>query len=126
MSDNYIVVGKLGDHCRKLVELKMLKEKKEHLQKVLDLQITTIEGVVKNWPLDEQNQELRLEILLVNLELEMHKLDEHEQALRLEAKQQKWEIDKTLVQDYLTSQDKCREYVGLLNTLGSSGVSELS
>jgi hypothetical protein len=53
----YVVLGKLGDHCKKVIELELLIEKEPHFAKSLQLQIDARQEVIRNWPMTDKNRE---------------------------------------------------------------------
>lgn len=116
---SYVVLGKLGDHVKKVIELELLIENEPHFAKSLKLQIDALQEVIRHWPMTDKNRE-QLRYTFVALADTMRGMAAAEQGMYNLCKEQ----DASPVQYiYAISQfkyvkDNARTLLSYLNTLG--------
>lgn len=123
-----LVLGKLGDVCKKLVELDLLAYE-QRTNKLLLVDIAAYKEVIAMWPtpnVDKDNVNLRVASLrqaMVTLSRNEKDLNPAHHFSKEQRKQVTENVSCLIVEDYLSSLEQCRKIVGELNALGaSSGV----
>lgn len=115
----YIVLGKLGDHCKKLIELEILIEKEPHFANSLKIQLDALHEVIHNWPMtDAHREQLRYTFValvdtmrgMAAAELEMFELCKVENATRMQF--------VYAISQFKYVKDNAKTLLSYLNTLG--------
>lgn len=116
---SYVVLGKLGDHCKKVIELELLLENEPQFAKSLKLQLDALQVVIRDWPMTDKNRE-QLRYTFVALADTMRGMAAAELGMYNLCKEQ----DASPIQfTYAISQfkfvkDNARTLLSYLNTLG--------
>jgi hypothetical protein len=114
-----LILGKLGDACRKLCELEILFVT-QPTNKLLSREIEGFRTAVDNWPLI--NPENGFAHVRAQLRISLERLRHYESEVKAHHVSNALEMLSMSVGDYLHTLQVCRDIVATLNALGSVGL----
>lgn len=119
--NNLIVLGRLGDLAKKMIELDMQLEV-DAKNSGLKVEVDAHTQVVMSWPCQDR---FSVDVQITTLKLLMQKLVAAEEEVRASHASRSsnwdWEANEMMVKNYILQLDKCRAAVQELNKAGRSG-----
>lgn len=119
-----LVLGKLGDACKKLIELELLQEK-EPRNALLAADIQAHKNMIADWPKPNE-KDGDFDLRLSQLRIDLNNLSALEKEIREYCKRSDDDLylwrSHMAVRQYFEKIDWIRASIAKLNTIGSAGV----
>ena len=119
-----LLLGKLGDACRKLSELELLQE--QETNKILESEIACFKTAIETWPLSDPTVDRAVvETLRTQLKINFSKLKELEEDVLSKSiipevlTEEHFYVIRSASLNYLNVVRDCRHIIGNINALGS-------
>ena len=127
-----LILGKLGDACRKLTELEVL-EQEEPENQLIKADIDVFKIAIERWPLADPTKDLEdVNLLRTQLKINFVKLKELELDVLSKAAtpdtvtEEHFHLVAAAARTYLSVVRDCRSIIGNINALGSIGLINLA